>query len=303
MSVNVLRRAAAPAVIGLLALAPSAFAAAGDTAHGTGAESFPGGFSRAFEFDAATTDSGTTGHMTLREIQADGTTDTIGAQVVCLSVSGGNAQVVGRIDESALNDGSAGSIGTALVFDVADKAAPGAGQDLFSAAYTGALPSDTCGSPAADVQIDSGEITVGHVSAPPADPNPPTDPPPPPPPPPAGSKSCAAGVARLKPAGDVAFSVVRNRRGRLRGWLGFESKGNVLTSTAISGFDVAGADATIRGTARVKHGKKVTFVATVHDGGRRGRGDSFSIAWQGFSTAGTLKNGDLAVCAAGGGAT
>jgi hypothetical protein len=302
MSVNVLRRAAAPAVIGLLALAPSAFAAAGDTAHGSGVESFPGGFSRAFEFDAATTESGTTGHMTLREIQADGTTDTIGAQVVCLSVSGGNAQVVGRIDQSALNDGSAGSLGTALVFDVADKAAPGAGQDLFSAAYTGAVPSDTCGNPAADVQIDSGEIAVEHASTPPADPpgdpNPPSDPPPP-----AAHKACAAGVARLKPSGELAFAVSRNGRGKLRGWLGFESKGNVLTATAISGFDVSGHDATISGTGRAKHGTRVTFVAKLHDGGRRGRGDTFSIAWQGFSTAGTLKNGDLAVCSAGGGAT
>jgi hypothetical protein len=156
------------------------------------------------------------------------------------------------------------------------------------------------------VQIDSGEISVGHASTPPADPpgdpNPPSDPPPPPPPP-AGQKACAAGVGRLKPSGDVAFTVSRDKQGKLRGWLGFGSKGNTLAATAIAGLDVAGSDATIRGTGRVKHGKKVSFVAKVHDGGKRGRGDTFSIAWQGFSAAGALKNGDLAVCSAGGGAT
>src|SRR3954447_15310093 len=124
MSVTVLRRAAAPAVIGLLARAPSAFAAAGDAAQGVGAENFPGGFTRSFDFDASTDSSGTTGRMTLHEIQADGTTDTIAAQVVCLSVSGGNAQLVGRIDQSAVNDGSASSPGTPRGVHPGHKASP-----------------------------------------------------------------------------------------------------------------------------------------------------------------------------------
>jgi hypothetical protein len=293
MTFNVLRRAIAPAVIGLLALAPSALAATGDSATGAGAETFPGGFTREFDFDASIGSTGfAAGRMTLREVQVDGTTDTIQADVVCLAVSGASAQVVGRITASPVPAGLTGAVGSALIFDVSDQGTPGAGRDRFAASYTGAAPAATCGSPLADVTIDRGEITVGGAVAPP---------PPPPPPPPVAQPACAAGVGVLRPRAEFGFMVRTRRDGSLGGELMFESRGRVLRSRAFTSLVVSGADATFQGTGRTNRGRTVAFTVNVHDGGRRGRGDTFAITFDGFDTGGPLKGGDVAVCASGGG--
>jgi hypothetical protein len=289
MKLTVLWRGAVLGITAGLALAPAALAASGDTAKGAGAVVYPGGFTREFDFEASTDAGGiTSGRMTLREVQPDGGADTIEADVVCLAVSGKEAQVVGRITASPVPAGT-GAAGTALVFDVADAATPGAGQDRFAVAYTGEAPAGTCGAPAADVTIDRGEIAVGLVVDP-------TPPPPPPPPPPPAQAGCVAGSGALDAKRGTAFALLVRTRGKApQGLLTFTDRTarRTLVANAISSLVIDARTATIAGTGRTERGRTVPFEARLTDGGARGRGNAFAIAWAGYSAAGALRSGNV----------
>ncbi|PYQ54058.1 MAG: hypothetical protein DMF78_07550 [Acidobacteria bacterium] len=68
----------------------------------------------------------------------------------------------------------------------------------------------------------------------------------------------------------------------------------VLSSTAITRLSCMGNRATLEGKGKV-NGTAVAFTVGLLDGGLLGRGDRFEIQWPGYSAAGALRAGDVAV--------
>jgi hypothetical protein len=124
--------------------------------------------------------------------------------------------------------------------------------------------------------------------------------------PPAGSTpGCAVGAGTLQtnPRAGFAFAI-RHRAGAQapEGVLGFtdQSARKSLASGRITSLTIAGTHATIRGEGRTNGGQTVAFKVEVADRSANGRLDTFAIEWPGYSAAGTLRAGNIALSCPGG---
>ena len=117
---------------------------------------------------------------------------------------------------------------------------------------------------------------------------------------PGSTPGCAGGIGTLQTNAKASFAFgVRYRAGAStpEGLLGFTDRltGKSIASARITSLIIVGSHATIRGEGRANGGQSVAFKVEADDLSANGRLDIFSIQWPGYSAAGTLRAGNIAL--------